>query len=430
MAKVNPDGLLLNTIFAVLGLIALTFILSIWRVKPFQIILGRLEKVQSELPYDKKLDLIYQKNEWYLINEILSFAEQSLDKQTEKIKVLDMESDTLIESIPSGLVIIDKFQSLKKTNLQFNKEFIKDKKIKEIDNAKLWKVFEETEVLELFKQAMFEIKVKKLNGFYHLASQHYFDIAVTPLVDSQGKVIGSLGIFHNVTLAKLTDKMRVDFVANVSHEMRTPLTSIKGYSQLLLAQVEQQDEELQTITKKIITNSDRLKELFDNLLKLSIIESKYELEFVQIDLNKIFKKVLATVKGKYLSKDIEVTKDFQAQFITGDTNLLEQVFSNLIDNSLKYASKKPILNLSSEEKNGHIIIIIEDNGVGIKDEHLKRIFERFYRVQEQSQELIEGTGLGLSIVKHIINKHHGTIRVESEIGKGTQFIMELPIPKA
>ena len=275
--------------------------------------------------------------------------------------------------------------------------------------------------MDVFEQAKTQKDVIRLNG--HAIGHKYYDITVTPIIDEkEGIKFKLLGIFHDVTDSKLTEKMRVDFVANVSHEIRTPLTSIKGFAQLLLAQKDNCPPALIPALERINYNTERLKDLFDNLLKLSVIESRYSLDVVELDFKSMVQSIKASLQAKYHGRKIEV--DIQnASAIYGDKKLLEQVFTNLMDNSIKYnKNQSTYLRLNSENNT----ITLQDNGPGISENDLKRIFERFYRVQNISSQQVEGTGLGLSIVKHIINKHNGMIEVESKIGEGTTFKIHLP----
>jgi two-component system phosphate regulon sensor histidine kinase PhoR len=423
-AKLSPNDLLKNSFIIFLTVTLITVVVSIFRIQPFMRLLGRIDKIQVKLPHNKKLSLIYQKNEWRIINEVLTLTEDYINQQEQILKRQSIESDVLIESIPNEIVIIDKFQNCKKYNRLFKDQFITGKEASVIKDEKLWKIFENQEILSAFSSAIQHDQCFRLPGIH--IDQDYYDIAITPIKDTSDEVLEALGIFHNVTNLKLTEKMRVDFVANVSHEIRTPLTSIKGYSQLLAAQQQNLPEGSDVILDKIVSNTERLKDLFDNLLKLSVIESQYEVTKEEIDLDQFLTKIEAGLKGKYLNKEFKINKDIQSYSLFGDKKLLEQVITNLIDNSIKYTSKNPQIDIKAIQKENQTILEISDNGPGIKENELNRIFERFYRVQGESSKAIEGTGLGLSIVKHIINKHKGEIKVNSIVGQGTTFTITLP----
>lgn len=424
VANFTNNSPYLNEIILILSLLAISILFTLNRILPFRKILNRIEVIQEKLPYDKKLDLIYQKNEWNLLEEILSLTETNLDEQSEKLQTQDQESWTLLESIPSGLIIIDKFQNCKKFNSYFFNHFISNKKVSLVENIKLWKVFSNDDLLSAFTKVISDKKVEKLEGFFIPEKNQYYDIAITPLFDSKTEIIGAIGIFHNVTNSKLTEKMRVDFVANVSHEIKTPLTSIKGYSQLLQAQ--NLDSDTKLLSDKIISNAERLHDLFESLLKLSVLESKRDIKIETINFEDLVKKILGLINGKYLDKEVHLNTQFSIHHIQADIKLIEQVFTNLFDNSIKYGKESIDITIELDDLENHYRIKFSDNGPGISQEDLNRIFERFYRVQEKSDSPIEGSGLGLSIVKHIINKHNGQILVESSFGQGTTFIIELP----
>ena len=236
----------------------------------------------------------------------------------------------------------------------------------------------------------------------------------------------NFGVLYDVTEFKLTEQMRVDFVANVSHEIRTPLTSIKGYTQLLESQKNKFDPELHTFLEKIVVNTERMIALFNDLLNLSVIESKDVMKFDVLDLKELIFTVAGNIRASYPNKKISITKDIQLTTITGDDRLMEQVISNLVDNACKYSGDTISINISTYTKENKGYISIADDGPGISKEHIQRIFERFYRV-DSSRETTRGTGLGLSIVKHIISKHGGKIWAESEETHGTKFVIELPL---
>lgn len=407
------------TIMVALSIFAI--LQGFFRIIPFRKTLAKIDEIQVQLPHNKKLNIIYQKNEWILIQEMLKLTEKYIREQNEYITAQELQSHLILESIADPVLIVDNYLNCKQYNSLFQSTFIGEKEIKLFNDEKLWKIFEDDKLLDVFEEAKANRDVIRLNG--HAIGNKYYDITVTPIIDEkEGKNFKLLGIFHDVTDSKLTEKMRVDFVANVSHEIRTPLTSIKGFAQLLLAQKEECPPALIPALERINYNTERLKDLFDNLLKLSVIESRYNLDVEELDFKTLINSIKASLVAKYRSKKIEV-EITNAEPIFGDKKLLEQVFTNLLDNSIKYnKNESTYLKLNSQNN----IITLQDNGPGISENDLKRIFERFYRVQNISSQQVEGTGLGLSIVKHIVNKHNGVIEVESKIGEGTTFKISLP----
>lgn len=423
-SRIFPERFIAVEILILLGLCLSIFVFCLFRIRPMRSILQRTLNLQEKIPYEKNLDLIYKKNEFQLIEEILELTEKQLKAEREIFENRALQTDTALEYIPNAVVIVDRFKNCLRTNRSFENNFVKNKEVYGVANKKLWKIFSEREILDTFELALTSKEPKKLLG--QKMEQEYYDIAVTPVFNGHKESIGALGIFHNITSSKLTEKMRVDFVANVSHEIRTPLTSIKGYSQVLQANKEQFPAALLPALEKINTNTERLKDLFDNLLRLSVIESKEELNKGMIDLSPFIRNISTNLKGKWLNKDFEVQADCEGQ-IFGDSKLLEQLFSNLIDNAIKYSDKdRTLIKFSLKSQKDHSVVQVQDNGSGFSKEEGERIFERFYRVQGQSLRPIEGSGLGLSIVKHIVQKHKGSIEVSSSKGSGSTFTVRLP----
>lgn len=421
------EELLVKIIILSLGIITVAFIHSLFRIIPFRNLLYKFDNIQMKLPHDKKLSIIYEKDEWVLLEEMIHLADHYISQQQDLIENQSEQSHTILENIPNSIVIIDKFENCKSYNSHFQKRFLSDLDCSILENVKTFKVFDENLVTS-FKEAILADKCIKISGLYFSKQNEYFDVAITPIHNKDKKVTGALGIFHNVTELKLTEKMRVDFVANVSHEIRTPLTSIKGYGQLLQAYEEKVSDEIKPILLKIDRNADRLQDLFDNLLKLSVIESKYELNMSEISVRTLFNLIEHNIKAKYLGERITFIFKIEIETILGDEMLLEQLFTNLIDNAVKYAraEQEVIIAINTYDLQNDYCIQISDNGPGMQQEELTRIFERFYRVQGVSTKNIEGSGLGLSIAKHIVNKHQGDISVKSQVNEGTCFTIKLP----
>ncbi|MCX5898555.1 MAG: ATP-binding protein, partial [Proteobacteria bacterium] len=249
-----------------------------------------------------------------------------------------------------------------------------------------------------------------------------FLCSASPLV-SQDKIIV---MCHDVTELKRLEKIKKDFVVNVSHELRTPLTAIKGFVETIEDDIDDKNRGYLTIIRR---NTDRLINIVADLLLLSELEEKgaalsleaCDLKIMLEQMRKIFEPRL---KEKGLS--LTIRADQALPDVMADAFKLEQVFVNLIDNAIKYTEKGGIT-VSLLQRNGHVLIEIQDTGIGIPREHLSRIFERFYVVDASRSKQLGGTGLGLSIVKHIILLHSGTIDGESTPGKGAKFIITLPI---
>jgi two-component system phosphate regulon sensor histidine kinase PhoR len=231
--------------------------------------------------------------------------------------------------------------------------------------------------------------------------------------------------FHEITKEKNLEKIKKDFVVNVSHELRTPLTSIKGY----LETIEGLDETQQKYLNTAIRNTDRLINIVKDLLLISEMESEESmLKKEAVDIKELLFQASSVFKQKVEQKNLalNIDSDTDLPVFMGDSFELEQMLMNLLDNALKYTEEGTI-GISAQEKDDQIHIVIKDTGIGIPEQDLPRVFERFYVVDKSRSRRGGGTGLGLSIVKHIIQLHKGSIKVESKPGTGTTFHIWLPL---
>lgn len=413
--------------FAVLSY--LIFLFLFYRIsRPLGNILSKVESFKIDIPFKKNLELLYQKDEWARVEEALNEADNQLKGQVLQTQIENEKITAILESIHDDIIAIDNFETVLFYNTNFKNNFIRERSHQELI-PKIWHSFSDDSVLNGFRNVLKtgqEVTLKGLNFPSSHNSERFFDLTITPLKIADGKIHGALGVFYDVTDFKRTEQMRVDFVANVSHEIRTPLTSVKGFTQVLTGQKNKIDPELHPFLEKIHTNTERMISLFNDLLNLSVIESKERLKLEDFNIEELIDAVADNVRTNYSQKTILIEKDLRQSEIRGDHRLIEQVITNLMDNACKYSNHELTIKVKTLKTQDKAQILISDNGHGISKEHLQRIFERFYRV-DSSRETSRGAGLGLSIVKHIINKHGGRIWVESEENHGSTFIIELPL---
>jgi two-component system phosphate regulon sensor histidine kinase PhoR len=251
----------------------------------------------------------------------------------------------------------------------------------------------------------------------------------TSLRDAAGTNIGSLVVLHDVTHLRRLEHLRRDFVANVSHELKTPITSIKGFVETLLAGALHEPENAENFLKIIARQSDRLNEIINDLLSLSRIEQDAERGQIFLTAQRI-KGVLAAAvevcepkaKERGIKVQLDCPDDLRARV---NAPLLEQAVVNLVDNAIKYSEKEREVRVEAQRSGPEVIVRVRDQGSGIAPEHLPRLFERFYRVDSGRSRTSGGTGLGLAIVKHIAQAHGGKVTVESAPGKGSVFSLRL-----
>src|SRR5690606_27600082 len=348
------------------------------------------------------------------IEEALIKADQRFQSQIQEVKLENEKNAAILESISDDIIAIDRFETILFFNRKFENSFMKRRSGLDI-NRKLWHIFED-DVLKAFRSVLksgtpVSLRRARIPSFQK--ADRYYDLSITPLKSANGIINGALGVLHDVTEFKLAEQMRVDFVANVSHEIRTPLTSIKGFTQILQGQTDKVDPSLHPFMDKIVANTERMISLFNDLLSLSVIESRNEIQREEVDLEEIVSITKDNIIASYPDLKITLRSELEVEKIYGDYRLLEQVILNLSDNACKYAQNKVNLLISSRKNGKNVHISIKDDGPGIPREHLSRIFERFYRI-DASREALRGTGLGLSIVKQVIQKHRGRIWAESE----------------
>jgi two-component system phosphate regulon sensor histidine kinase PhoR len=266
----------------------------------------------------------------------------------------------------------------------------------------------------------------------HKGTPCTFSITLSCVVTDNEEVSGVVAVLHDVTREKEIAKMKTDFVSNVSHELKTPLASIKAYVEMLV-DGEAQDEKTKREFYEIISSeTDRLHRLIENILNISRIESGVVKVVRQpVSLTSIVKQVLDVAAPQAKAKTIEIVERLAPVYyqIEADSDMIYQAVMNLVSNSIKYTPDggKVIVSVTVDERRSKVVCDVTDTGLGIPAEDLPRIFDKFYRVQANCK-IAKGTGLGLTLVKHIIETvHDGKLSVTSEAGKGSTFSFELPV---
>ncbi len=252
----------------------------------------------------------------------------------------------------------------------------------------------------------------------------------TPLEDPDGQRRGILVVINDVTHLRKLENMRKDFAANVSHEIKTPLTAIKGFVETLRTGEGAEPKETDRFLAIIEKHVNRLTAIVEDLMKLSKIEQEDEKSDIHLEESSVKNVILSAVQtcrakadAKEITVDIVCTEDISLRL---DSRLMAQAMVNLLDNAINYSSENGEIQISASLREKELRISVQDHGIGIPKEHLSRLFERFYRVDKARSRELGGTGLGLAIVKHIAHAHGGRVSVESTLGKGSTFSMHLP----
>lgn len=299
---------------------------------------------------------------------------------------------------------------------------------KKIEGKALWSVVKKSRIDEMVRtaisdQTIVEEEIEFLFKERKIIKTHVIGV-------SQGDVAGII-VLADMTKIRNLERVRKDFVANVSHELRTPLTSLQGFVETLLGGALKDEEAATRFLKIMEEDVNRLSRLIDDLLTLSRLESKQEsLQYKRIHLNAEVSQILERFRANAESKNLKLideTSDAADIYLSADRDKLHQVFVNLLDNAIKYNRDNGEVRLRAAVRGETVEITIEDTGIGIPQEAMGRLFERFSRVDKARSREMGGTGLGLSIVKHIVEKHGGQVACESVWGKGSVFTVTLPV---
>lgn len=239
---------------------------------------------------------------------------------------------------------------------------------------------------------------------------------------------GTVAVFHDVTELRRVDDVRRDFIANASHELRTPLTAIGGFAETL-SQTNASAEEQAKYLDVIVRNVKRMSDLIDDLLTLSRIEGgTSQLDIGPIDAARVAERIILDFGPRFKEASISVNFDTKGDTVClADRNAFEQILANLVGNAARYSNPGSRVDIAIEAKDGMIEVSVADTGIGIPEDDLERIFERFYRVDAARSRVLGSTGLGLSIVKHLVGAMNGEIYVESKLGQGSKFVFMLPV---
>jgi two-component system phosphate regulon sensor histidine kinase PhoR len=248
-------------------------------------------------------------------------------------------------------------------------------------------------------------------------------------VSGLGPGRGALMVLRDLTREQQIERMRADFVANASHELRTPLAALSGFLDTIMGAARNDERAQAKFLGLMRSQADRMRRLIDDLLSLSRIEMNEHLRpSGEVDLAQVAAHVRDVMSGMAREFDCEVALDGPGSLmVTGSRDELVQVVQNLLENALKYGSSGQRIDITVSEQGDFAELSVRDHGPGIAAEHLPRLTERFYRVNVQESRSRGGTGLGLAIVKHIVNRHRGKLTIASELGKGSEFSIRIPL---
>jgi len=421
----------------ILGLI-LVFYLMNKIVKPIQNLIDKIKKI-SEGDYSQQLDVTGD-------DEISELAKE-FNTMTEKLKKYDLlnvrrlmkekqKAESIVESITDGIIVTDEDNKVILVNSAAEKALgIKEK---EVVNNHFLEGIKEEKIFDIIKNIKERSELSDTKKYTDITLEYdgerkHYHVNVRPIRNKHGENIGMVTLMQDITKLKEVDQMKSDFVSTVSHEFRTPLTSIGMSVGLLLEGItgdvtEDQKELLDAIKE----DNERLKSLVSDLLDLSRLESgKIQMDIDSYNISEIIdhsaKPFYRQAEDKNVSIDIDIKENIPK--VKADFNKISWVLTNLINNALRYTPEDGSgkIKIKVKDTANKILVSVRDNGKGIPEEYQKKVFEKFIQVKDAKGENTGGTGLGLAISKEIVNAHGGDIWIESKMGEGSTFYFTLYI---
>lgn len=389
-------------------ILILAFLLSLWLshsiAKSIVLPLNRLD-----------LDHPLENDAYEEISPLLRRIARHQKEVTEREVLLEQrqsEFDTIISKIKEGMILLDNNCRIISINQAAQDILQTDQTCLGKDMLQILRNLSLNNWLEKGLQG------RKQEGILQLDDAHY-KVMVRP-IQSEDKVTGLAILFFDVTDQLQAEQLRREFTANVSHELKTPLHLISGYSEMLASDVVAQ-KDVPQFAEKIHSESQRMIQLVEDIIKLSHLDESEELAMEPVNLYQISEEVLDSLSAKANERHINLHLLGEPAYITGNHALIHSLIYNLCDNAIIYNRDKGDVTVNVTSNKDNIVLTVQDTGVGIAKDEQERIFERFYRVDKSRSKKLGGTGLGLSIVKHAVNQHHADIKVESQLGLGTKM---------
>ena len=404
------------------------FAARVERLKDFsrRVAAGDFRPLPAENPRDELSDLALALN-------------NTAAQMDETIRSLGGErnrSSAILRSMVEGVAVIDAQQRLVFCNRAFSE-------ILSLDSAgseghPVIEVVRNSELLGLIRRALQGEEGLQSNIAMGIVQQRSFSVTAAPVKPLEAspagaaaeKPSGAVVVLHDVSELRRLERVRQDFVANVSHEFKTPLTAIQGFAETLLAGALEDPQNNRRFLEIMRSHAARLARLTDDLLKLARIEAgKLEVAFQPVSVAELLESCSATTVLKASRKQISFTVKVPPGLpsVLGDPGLLHDLLQNLLDNAIQYTPEGGQIDVSATAEVREAVITVTDTGIGIPLADQERIFERFYRVDAARSREAGGTGLGLSIAKHIVEAHGGRLWVESAVGRGSKFFVAIPL---
>lgn len=423
MEQLNSIYFFITLVSIIIAIVSIRYTVSINRyLKQFRIV---SEKVSNK-EFHTRLN-ISAKGELGELTNNFNYMIETISDKIEEVEYNHLQLKSILKSISHGILAIDINGNILLINEEA-KKIIKADKSQAIESKNINIVIKEERIL----QEISKFKCSNKNEISNIVmnDETVYNIKVDPiyLQNTVNVIIGSIINIEDITEKVKLENMRKDFVANVSHELKTPLTSISGFVETLRLNENIDAETRNRFLGIIESESDRLKRLIEDILLLSSIENTESRVLEKINLYETFNAVKDMLSYIAESKNIDFKYEFleTSLYVSSNRDYIKQIYLNLIENAIKYTPANGQVRVVVDSNDKDIIIKVKDNGIGIPKEDINRIFERFYRVDKARSRDVGGTGLGLAITKHIVKSLNGKIEVKSQLNKGSEFIVTIP----
>ncbi|ASS64730.1 MULTISPECIES: ATP-binding protein [unclassified Paenibacillus] len=397
---------------------------------PLEQITDAAKRIRS-MDYSVRVD-VHNKDEIGELGAAINSMAEGLQVQMNRIQQNETQLYSVLDNMTSGVVMIDPAGRMMLLNRRA--EEVLGFEHREMVGRPYSEAKQQYELSQIIQQGLEKQEAVHEEITFYFPEERLLELNLVPVHQSDDSFGGLLLVLHDVSAIRRLERMRSEFVANVSHELKTPITAIKGFAETLLGGAVNDPVMSKQFMQIIYDESERLNRLIGDILELSKIESRrVPLQFSPIDLASFMERSMTILESEAARKSIAMTLDnAPGIYLEADEDRLRQVVANLLQNGISYTPEGGKVSVrtslvQSEGGSEMVQIRIVDTGIGIPRKDLPRIFERFYRVDKARSRVSGGTGLGLSIVKHLVELHHGSITVDSTVGVGTAFTIELPV---
>jgi len=412
--------------FSILAALGIGYLLARTITRPISNIMRKAEKI-SRGDFGQKLD-IDSNDEIGKLAKTFNYMSTKLKGTLAEITSEKKKIETIMKNMTDGVVAFDNNGAV--VHINDTAKNILGNVVLDLDLNSFLKIFD----IELTQTNQNDDDQLDLNGVQYRVEYggRYLKLQFAAITDDKDNIDGLVTVIQDITEEQKLDNMRREFVANVSHELRTPLTSVKSYTETLLDGAREDPATTEHFLKVINDETDRMARLVKDLLILSQHDSGIRLNIEDISLGDLVGSCVERLRreAELKGQDLRFNIRQGIPIIKGDRHRLDQLLTNVIGNAIKYTPEKGKVSVNCYCEKDKVVISVEDTGIGIPEQDVDRIFERFYRVDKARSRQLGGTGLGLAIAKEIAVLHGGNITARSKIGRGTQVFIEIPMKKS